>query len=66
LFITTFFLQAIPHDSRDTLAKELNVTGTGGMSNGPLIAELLQQKAPTPRSRTPTHVSVFIGDSSHW
>ncbi|XP_052088591.1 centrosomal protein 43-like isoform X4 [Mytilus californianus] len=44
----------IPHESRDTLAKELNVADTG-QSAGPLIAELVQQKGPAPRSRTPTH-----------
>ncbi|XP_052088592.1 centrosomal protein 43-like isoform X5 [Mytilus californianus] len=46
----------IPHESRDTLAKELNVADTG-QSAGPLIAELVQQKGPAPRSRTPTHIS---------
>ncbi|XP_076078236.1 centrosomal protein 43-like isoform X6 [Mytilus galloprovincialis] len=44
----------IPHESRDTLAKELNVADTG-QSAGPLIAELVQQKGSSPRSRTPTH-----------
>ncbi|XP_071137989.1 centrosomal protein 43-like isoform X1 [Mytilus edulis] len=46
----------IPHESRDTLAKELNVSDTG-QSAGPLIAELVQQKGSSPRSRTPTHIS---------
>lgn len=44
----------IPSESRDTLAKELNVTDVQ-KSSVPLIAELLQQKGPTSRSRTPTH-----------